>query len=62
MCNYCEGNVDYRKDLIPGIYIDGNGKLADDNMLEDAIINFCPMCGRKLIEKEVKPNEHRSNV
>lgn len=54
-CEYCEGDVDYRKNLIVNnnypshiikIYIDGDGSLTDNT--SDKKINYCPMCGRKL--------------
>ena len=48
MCEYCEGEVDFRKNLMGEIYIDGNNNLTDDIELEDVKINYCPMCGRKL--------------
>jgi len=53
-CKYCCGDVDMRDYLLSdgceGVYIDGNGNLSGDDKLnfEDAKINYCPMCGRKL--------------
>lgn len=48
MCEYCEGKVDFRKNLMGEIYIDGDNNLTDDLELEDVKINYYPMCGRKL--------------
>ena len=61
-CRYCEGDVDDRnyiaKDLELledeiSLYIDGNNLLDVSDKLgssESVNINYCPMCGRKLIK------------
>lgn len=55
MCNYCQGEVDKREDLMVigedfydiSVYIGGNNKLCADDDIE-CEINYCPMCGRSL--------------
>lgn len=60
-CRYCEGDVDDRKYIARDLelleekidlYIDGNGMLNvsnQDGFYDDTKINYCPMCGRKLV-------------
>ena len=61
-CKYCEGDVDDRNYIAKDLelledkiylYIDGNGMLNvsnQDGFYDDTKINYCPMCGRKLVE------------
>ena len=63
-CQYCCGDVDSRDYLLSdgcdGVYIDGNNNLSGDDKydFEDIKINYCPICGRKLLvnveKQEVK--------
>ena len=52
-CMYCCDDVDTRDYLLTdgcaGVYIDGNGNLIGDDVLNftDRKLNYCPMCGRK---------------
>lgn len=60
MCEYCEGKVDNRLPLIMvesetygnddiEVYINGEDKLTTtESMAEEMIINYCPICGRRL--------------
>lgn len=55
LCEYCEVDVDDRKNIFIietdyvdyEIYVDGNNNLSSDFPFGKKI-NYCPMCGRKL--------------
>lgn len=54
-CEYCKDNYDLeiRKPYeAPSLYIDGNELIATRYDEADSVaeINYCPMCGRKLVE------------
>ena len=55
-CKYCTGDVEGRKALLGDdfnnvIYISGNNTLVgdDDLELDEIKINYCPICGNKLV-------------
>jgi len=59
MCNYCQGEVCIRKNVLfaegaernniaADVYIDADSNLVLDGYAVKNKINFCPMCGRKL--------------
>lgn len=52
-CHYCCRDIDSRNLIMERIYINENNFLTDDEEeIPNFKINFCPICGKKLVGKK----------
>ena len=65
MCEYCDYNSNYNEIFQDGLtgdyYLDIQtsqwDEYSDDYIHDKLFINYCPYCGRKLIDNTINTNE-----